>query len=182
MLYVPIKIYPNEKSIRGSVVLAAFFLGLGAAALLSFPHPGWRFGTAAACLAGLFVAALNAVAAMRRQPMLKVLDDRFSLYTPFGYAMVRFGAVLAFRRAGLPGLRCLRVVVNRSSRPRFDSGAGRFLYCLLWMSMANAVSIQGYMLGADLDSVINMLEKRRVEAVRLDAIDGYDPTAVTSLG
>ena len=182
MLYVPIKIYPNEKSIRGCVVLTALFLGLGTAALLNLAHPGWRFGTAAACLAGFSVAVVNAVAAIRRQPMLKVLDDRFSLYTPFGYAMVRFGAVLAFRKAGLPGLRSLRVEVNRSSRPRFDSGMGRFLYCLVWMSVANAVSIQAYMLGAELDSVINMLEKRRVEAVRLDAIDGYDPTAVTSLG
>ena len=182
MLYVPIKIYPNDKSIRGSVVLVAFFLGLGAAALLNFPHPGWRFGTAAVCLAGVFVSVLNALAAMRRLPMLKILDDRFSLYTPFGYAMVRFGAVLAFRKSGLPGLRSLRVEVNRSSRPRFDSGMGRFLYCLLWMSVANAVSIQAYMLGAELGSVINMLEKRRIEAVRLDAIDGYDPTAVTSLG
>ena len=182
MLYVPIKIYPNEKSILGSIALAAFFLGLGGAALLNFPQPGWRFGTAAVCLAGFCVAALNTVAAMRRQPMLKVLDDRFSLYTPFGYAMVRFGAVLAFRKSGLPGLRSLRVDVNRSSHPRFESGMGRFLYCLLWLSVANAVSIQGYMLGAQLDSVVNMLEKRRVAAVRLDAIDGYDPTAVTSLG
>lgn len=162
--------------------MAAFFLGIGAAALLNLHHPGYRFGLGAACLPGFLTTSVCGVAAVRRQPMLKVMDDRFSVFTPFGYAMVRFGEVLAFRRRGLPGLRTLRVDVNRSARPRFPSGMGRFLYCLAWMSPANAVAIQGYMLGADLESVINMLEKRRIAAVRLDAATGYDPAFVAPLG
>lgn len=181
MLYVPIKIYPNKRSIWGCVVLVAFFLGLAVAGLVNIEHPGLRFGVVAVCLGGCVVAFISAVAAMTKLPMIKVLDDRFSLYTPFGYAMVRFGEVLAFRKGGLPGLRTLRVTINMSARPRFFSGMGRFLYCLVWMSVANSVAIQGYMLGAELDSIINMLEKRRIAAIRLDAIADYDPTALTGL-
>jgi len=40
----------------------------------------------------------------------------------------------------------------------------------------------GYILGAGPDSVVNMLEKRPVEAVRVNAIDGYGFTVVTSRG
>ncbi len=182
MLYVPIKIYPNERSVRACVVLAAIFLGLSIAGFWGIEKPNLRLAASLLCFVGLSVAALTAIAAMRRQPMLKVLDDRFSLYTPFGYAMVRFGEVLSFKKSGLPGMRSLRVEINKSARPRFPSSIGRLLYSLVWLSFTNTVSIQSYMLGAELDSVITMLEKRRLAAVRLDAIDEYDPTALTTVG
>lgn len=182
MLYVPIKIYPNERSVRACVILAAVFLGLTAAGFLDLSLVDGRLRLAIVLLSmvGFCMSVISFVAAMTRQPMFKVLDDRFSIYTPFGYAMVRFGEVLAFRKGGLPGMRTLRVEINRSARPRFPSGVSRLLYAMVWMSFANTVAIQGYMLGAQLDPVIRMLENRRLAAVRLEAIGDYDPTALTT--
>lgn len=181
MLYVPIQIYPNERSVRACVVRAAVFVGLAAAGFIKLPDVNLQMTVLLLCLVGFTVNVLRSVAAMRRQPMLKVLDDRFSVYTPFGYAMVRFGEVLTFKRSGLPGLRSLRVDINKSAHAKFPSGLGRLLYSLIWLSFGNRVAIPGFMLGAELDSVIKMLEKRRLAAVRLDAVEGYEPTVVTSV-
>lgn len=182
MLYVPIKIYPNERSVKTCVVLASIFLGLAGACFVGLQKPNLRMSATLICFVGFAVGSISAMAAMRRKPMIKILDDRFSVYTPFGYALVRFGEVLSFRKGGLPGLRTLRVDINRAARPRFRSQVGRLLYCLVWLSFSNALAIQGYMLGAELDSVINMLEKRRLAAVRMEAVDGYNPTEATAVG
>ena len=180
MLYVPLKIYPNERSVRGCVVLAAIFMGLAVAGFINIQASDTRLAVTLICMVGFCVSVISAVAAMTRQPMLKVLDDRFSVYTPFGYALVRFGEVLSFKKGGLPGMRTLRIEINKSATLRFPSGVAKLLYCIAWLNFTNSVSVHGYMLGAELDSVINMLEKRRLAAVRLDAIDGYDPTALTT--
>jgi len=181
MLYVPIQIYPNERSVRGCVILAAVFMGLAMAAFINLIDMNQRMAAMLFCVVGVSVNVIKMVATITRQPMLKVLDDRFSVYTPFGYVMVRFGEVLAFRKGGMPGLRTLRVDINRSARPKFPSGLSRLLYSLIWLSFGNTVSIPGYMLGAQLNSVMKMLENRRLAAVRLDAVGGYDPTALTSM-
>lgn len=182
MLYVPIKIYSNERSVRGCVVLAAIFLGLAVAGFLHIDAIDVKVAVIGFCCVGFCINCLSVVAAATKQPMLKVLDDRFSVYTPFGYAMIRFGEVLAFRQGGLPGMRSLRVEINKSARARFPSSLGKLLYSLVWLNFTNSVGIQSYMLGADLSSVIRMLEKRRLAAIRLDAIDDYDPTALTQAG
>lgn len=182
MLYVPIKIYPNERSVRACVILSSIFLGLAVAGFIGIGEADLRMAATLFCLVGFSVGLLSVVATMRRQPMLKVLDDRFSIYTPFGYALVRFGEVLSFKKGGLPGMRTLRVEINKSARPKFPSGVGRLLYVLIWMSFTNSVAIQSYMLGAELDSVISMLEKRRLAAVRLDTITDYMPAVVTNAG
>lgn len=181
MLYIPIKIYPNERSVRGCAVLAAIFLGLALAGLMNVQPADLRFTIVLICMVGFCVSVINGMAAMTRQPMLKVLDDRFSVYTPFGYALVRFGEVITFSRGGVPGMRTLRVEINRSARAKFPSGVARLLYGLTWFNWTNSVSIPGYMLGAQLDSVMTMLEKRRLAAVRLDSMTEYDPTVLTSL-
>lgn len=182
MLYVPIKIYPNERSVRGCVVLAAIFVGLALAGFIHINAKDVKLAVILFCSVGICVSCLSVVAAATRQPMLKVLDDRFSVYTPFGYAMIRFGEVLAFRQGGLPGMRSLRVEINNSAKARFPSGLGKLLYAIIWFNFTNTVGIQGYMLGANLNSVIQMLEKRRLAAIRLDAIADYDPTALTQAG
>lgn len=180
MLYVPIKIYPNERSVRGCVVMAAISLGLAVAGFINIQATDVRLAVVLICMVGFCMSVISSVATMTRQPMLKVLDDRFSVYTPFGYALVRFGEVLSFKKGGLPGMRTLRVDINRSAHPRFPSGVGRLLYCLAWMNFTNSVAIPGYMLGAQLGPVMAMLEKRRLAAVRLDAIDDYNPQALTT--
>lgn len=182
MLYVPIKIYPNERSVRGCVVLAAIYLGLAIAGFLNIPYANWRIISVLICMVGFAVSVISSVSAMTRQPMLKVLDDRFSVYTPFGYVMIRFGEVLAFKKGGLPGTRTLRVEVNQSASPRYSSQIARVLYAFAWWNFTSSVSIQGYMLGAQLDPVLKMLEKRRQAAVRLDTIDDYEPDALTVAG
>jgi hypothetical protein len=169
MSYIPIKIYPNGRSVYRCVLGAAFFLLLAVVAVLLIRSEGVRLVTVLSCLAGFVILVLRLVAVMRRQPMLKIMDDRFSVYTPFGYAMVRFGEVLAFRKGGAPLHRTLVVVVNGASRPRFQSAAGRLLHCLARPGFANTVSIRGFMLGADLESVIGMLERRRLAAAGFDA-------------
>jgi len=179
MLYVPIKIYPNERSIRGCVVLASIYLGLAIAGFINIPHANWRLVTVLICTVACIVSIISGVSAMLRQPMLKVLDDRFSIYTPFGYIMIRFGEVLSFKRGGLPGMRTLCVEVNKSAHPRYPSQIGRVLYAFAWWNFSNTVSIQAYMLGAQLDSVIRMLENRRLAAERLEAINEYEPGAAT---
>lgn len=180
MLYVPIKIYPNERSVRACVVLAGIFLGLASVSFFTLKTSDTRLAATLLSLVGFSIAAICAVATMRRQPMIKVLDDRFSVYTPFGYALIRFGEVLSFKKGGLPGMRTLRIDINKSARPKFRSGVGRLLYSILWLNFANVVAIQGYLLGSELDSVIKMLEKRRLAAVRLEAIEDYDPTSLVS--
>lgn len=182
MLYVPIRIYPNERSLRGCVIMAAVFLGLAVAGFLQIEAKDVKLAVVLFCTIGLCVSVISIMATATRQPMLKVLDDRFSVYTPFGYAMIRFGEVLAFRKGGMPGLRSLRIDINKSAGARFPSSLGKVLYSMLWLSFTNSVGIQGYMIGAELDSVIRMLEKRRLAAIRLEAIDEYDPTALTQAG
>lgn len=182
MLYVPIKIYPNERSVRGCVVIASTFVGLAIAGFFGIEAVDLRLCVVSMCLAAGLLATISVVAAMRRQPMLKVMDDRFSVYTPFGYAMVRFGEVLSFKKGGMPYLRTLNVHINKSARPRFPSSLGRMFYAMLWLRVTNTIAIQGYMLGAELEPVINLLEKRRLAAVRLDAHEGYGREAVASVG
>lgn len=182
MLYIPIQIYPNERSVRACIVLAAVFLGLAVAGIVLIEDMRIMLMTVMPCMMAFSVCSINWAATMSRQPMMKVLDDRFSIYTPFGYAMVRFGEVLVFRTGGLPGMRTLRVEINKSARPRFQSGVGRLLYSIAWLNFTNSVAIHSHMLGAQLDPVVKMLEKRRVAAVRLDAIGDYDPTALAEAG
>lgn len=182
MLYVPIKVYPNERSVRGCVVIAAIYLGLAIAGFLNIPYANWRFAAVLVCMVGFIVSVISSVAAAMRQPMLKVLDDRFSVYTPFGYVMIRFGEVLAFKKGGVPFMRTLRIDVNRSAHPRYPSQIARMLYAFAWWNFTNSVSIHAYMLGAQIGPVIKMLENRRQAAVRLDTIDDYDPNAITVAG
>jgi|GEM_PF-2328763 len=182
MLYVPIKIYPNERSVRGCVVLGAIYAGLAISGFLYIPYVNWRIAALLICMVGVIVCAISSVAAMMRHPMLKVLDDRFSVYTPFGYVMIRFGEVLAFKKGGLPGFRTLRIEVNKSAYPRYPSQIARMLYAFAWWNFTNSVSIQGYMLGAQLDPVLKMLEKRRQAAIRLDTINDYNPDVITVVG
>lgn len=162
--------------------MAAIFLGLAVAGFIHINAKDVKVAVVLFCMVGLCVSAISILATAMRQPMLKVLDDRFSVYTPFGYAMIRFGEVLAFRKGGMPGMRSLRVDINKSAGARFQSPMGKLLYSLLWLSFTNSVEIQGYMIGAELDSVIRMLEKRRLAAIRLEAINEYDPTALTQTG
>lgn len=180
MLYVPIRIYPTQKSVQSCLFWAAIFLGMASVALVHVPSQQMRAGVVLLCLIGLAINAVKAISAMRRQPMLKVLDDRFSVYTPFGYAMVRFGEVLAFRKGGLPGMRTLRVEINHSTQAKFPSPMSKLLYSLAWLRFSNSVHIPAVMLGANLDPVMKMLEKRRLAAVRLEAIDNYNPSALTT--
>lgn len=182
MLYVPIRIYPNRRSGRGCIALAAVFLGLAAAGFHSIENSNLRLAVYALSMAGFGVAMLNAIAVLARQPMIKILDDRFSVYTPFGPAVIRFGEVLAFRKGRVPFLSTMRVVVNGSARPRFPSGLGRLLYAVAYLNFSNAISIYGFMLGANPDAVMQMLEKRRLAAVRLEAVGDYDPQAATPVG
>jgi hypothetical protein len=103
------------------------------------------------------------------------------VYTPFGYAMIRFGEVLSFRRVRgvFPGL---RIEVNNAARPRFPSGLGRLLHTVVGFNFTNSVTLSGHLLGADIESVMLMLEKRRLAAVRLESIGDYNPTALTTAG
>lgn len=181
-MYVPIKIYPNRRSLRGCLLIAAFCLGLAMSGFQLVNDKNLKLAVYCFSMAGFAVAMINAVAVMTRQPMVKILDDRFSVYTPFGYALVRFGEVLAFRRNRMPFRRSLRVYINNSARPKFPSAFCRLLYAVVSLNFSNTVSIPGYLLGADPESVMQMLEKRRIAAVRLDAVGEYNPTALTSLG
>lgn len=182
MLYVPIKIYPNRRSVRGCIVLAAVFLGLAAAGFHYLENDNLKLAIYCVSMAGFGVTMINGVAVMTRQPMIKILDDRFSVYTPFGPALIRFGEVLSFRKGRMPFLSTMRVVINRSARPRFTSGLGRLLYTVVYLNFSNSISIHGFMLGANPDAVMEMLEKRRLAAARLDAVGDYDPQAVTQVG
>ena len=181
-MYVPIKIYPNRRSLRGCIVIAALCLGLAVAGFQIIQNTNARVAVYCLSMVGFGVAMLNAIAVMSRHPMIKILDDRFSVYTPFGYPVIRFGEVLAFRRGRVPFFRSLRIEINRSARPRFPSTLGRLLYAVVNLSFTNSVTIPGYLLGADPESVVQMLEKRRLAAVRLEAIGDYDPTALTTVG
>ncbi|WP_338670106.1 hypothetical protein [Pseudodesulfovibrio methanolicus] len=181
-MYVPIKIYPNRQSLRGRIAIAALCLGLAVAGFQFLNDKNLRIAVYCLSMAGFAVAMINAIAIMARQPMVKILDDRFSVYTPFGYALIRFGEVLAFRRSRLPFSRGLRIEINGSARPKFPTAFCRLLYAVVSLNFANTVSIPGSLLGADPESVMQMLEKRRVAAVRLDAIGDYNPQALTSLG
>jgi hypothetical protein len=59
---------------------------------------------------------------------------------------------------------------------------GRLLYSVASLDFGNSISIHGFMLGANPDAVMQMLEKRRLAAVRLEAIGEYNPQAVTTAG
>jgi len=181
-MYVPIKIYPNRRSLRGCLFIAAFCLGLAVTGFQLVNDKNLKLAVYCFSMAGFAVAMINAAAVMTRQPMVKILDDRFSVYTPFGYALIRFGEVLAFRRSRIPFRRSLRIHINGSARPKFPSAFCRLLYAVVSLNFTNTVSIPGFLLGADPESVMQMLEKRRIAAVRLDAIGEYNPTALTSLG
>ncbi|EGB13242.1 hypothetical protein DND132_0024 [Pseudodesulfovibrio mercurii] len=181
-MYVPIKIYPNRWSLRGCIVRAAFCLCLAVAGFQFIDEKNLKLAVYCLSMAGFAVSMINAVAVMARQPMVKVLEDRFSVYTPFGYAMIRFGEVLAFRRSRMPFRSVLRIEINGSARPKFPSAFCRLLFAVVSLRFTNTVSIPGYLLGADPESVMQMLEKRRVSAVRLDAIGDYDPMALTTMG
>jgi len=180
MLYVPIKIYPNQRSVRGCIAMAALCLGLAMAGFNFIENNNLRVAVYSISMVGFAVSIINSVAAMARRPMIKILDDRFSVYTPFGYAVVRFGEVLAFRRGRIPFLRTLRIDINKSARPQFASSLGRLLYSIIWLNFTNTVCIRGFLLGADTNAVMLMLEKRRLSAVRLEAIGDYNPTALTT--
>ena len=147
MLYVPIKIYPNRRSVRGCIVLAAVFLGLAAAGFHYLENQNLKLAIYCVSMAGFGVAVINAIAVMTRQPMIKILDDRFSVYTPFGSAVIRFGEVLAFRKGRVPFFSTMRVVVNGSARPKFPSGFGKLLYSVAYLNFGNSISIHGFMLG-----------------------------------
>jgi hypothetical protein len=181
-MYVPIKIYPNRQSLRGCIVIAALCLVLAVAGFHFINDKNFKIAVYCLCMAGFAVSMINAIAVMARQPMIKVLDDRFSVYTPFGYALIRFGEVLAFRKSRMPFSRGLRIEINGSSRPRFPSAFCRLLYAVVSLNFTNTVTIPGSLLGANPESVMQMLEKRRVAAVRFDAIGDYNPQALTSLG
>ncbi|MEZ7198692.1 hypothetical protein [Pseudodesulfovibrio karagichevae] len=181
-MYVPIKIFPNRQSLRGRIIIAALCLGLAVAGFHFLNDNNFKIAVYCLSMAGFAVAMINAVAVMARQPMVKILDDRFSVYTPFGYALIRFGEVLAFRRSRMPFSHALRIEINNSARPKFPSAFCRLLYAVVSLNFTNTVSIPGSLLGADPESVMQMLEKRRVAAVRLDAIGDYNPQALTSLG
>lgn len=180
-MYVPIKIYPTRRSLRGCLVIATLCLGLAMAGFHFINNVNLRMAVYCLSMAGFGVAMINVIAVMTRQPMLKILDDRFSVYTPFGYAMIRFGEVLSFRRVRgvTPGL---RIEINRAARPRFPTRLGRLLHTVVGLNFANSVSLSGYLLGADVESVMRMLEKRRLAAVRLEAIGDYNPSALTTAG
>ncbi|MCJ2163149.1 MULTISPECIES: hypothetical protein [unclassified Pseudodesulfovibrio] len=182
MLYVPLKVYPNQQSLKGCMSMAILCLGLATAGFHLISHPNLRVAVYSICMAGFAVSMINIIAVMRRQPMIKILDDRFSVYTPFGYVLIRFGEVLIFRKGRMPFFNTMRIEINRSARPRYPSGFGRLLNAVVRLNFSNKVTIPGFMLGADPDSVVQLLEKRRLAAVRLEAIGGYDPTAVTTVG
>ncbi|MBG0791698.1 MAG: hypothetical protein H0S80_14500 [Desulfovibrionaceae bacterium] len=182
MLYVPIKIYPNRRSVRGCILLAAVFLGLAAAGFHFLENRNLRLAVYCISMAGFGVAVINAIAVVTRQPMIKILDDRFSVYTPFGSAVIRFGEVLAFKKGRAPLLSTMRVVINGSARPKFPSGLGKLLYSVAYLNFGNSISIHGFMLGANPDAVMEMLEKRRLAAVRMEAVGDYDPQALTTAG
>lgn len=182
MLYVPIKIYPNRRSVRGCIAFAAVFLGLAWVGHLLLENDNLKLAVHCFGMAGFAVAMLNVAAVAARRPMVKILDDRFSVHTPFGPAVIRFGEVLAFRKGRVPFLRTMRVVVNGSARPRFSSGLGRLLYAVTHLNFGRSISISGFMLGANPDAVMEMLEKRRRAAARLEAVGGYDPQAATMAG
>lgn len=181
MLYVPIKIYPNRRSVQGCIVMATLCLMLAVAGSQFIDNSKLQVAVYSLCMVGFAVSIINAIAVMTRQPMIKVLDDRFAVYTPFGSAVIRFGEVLAFKKGGLPLLRTLRVEINKSARPRFPSALGRLSYMLVGFHFSNSIVISGSLLGANPDAVIQMLEKRRLAAVRLEAIGGYNPTALTTV-
>lgn len=182
MLYVPIKIYPNQRSVRGCIAIAAVFLGLAVAGFQFIENHNLRLVVYCFCMVGFGVSMLNAIAALSKQPMVKIMDDRFAVYTPFGPAVIRFGDVLAFKKGRLPFMKSMRVVINRSARARFPTGFGKLLHSIVYLNFSNSVSIQGFMLGADPDSVIQMLEKRRLVAVRMEAVGEYDPQALAEAG
>jgi len=182
MLYVPIKIYPNRRSLRGCIVRAAAWLGLAMAGFQFIDNHSLKLMAYCLSMAGFGVTMLSAIAVLTRQPMIKVLDDRFSVYTPFGPAMMRFGEVLAFSKGRVPFLRAVRVKVNKSARARFPSGVGRVLYVLTHFDFTNSVTIPGFMLGAEPESVMQMLEKRRLAAVRPEAVRDYDPQRLAEAG
>jgi len=181
MLYVPIKIYPNRRSARGCIMFAALCLGLALAGFHFIDNTNLKVAVYSLCMVGFAVCMINGIAVITHQPMIKILDDRFSVYTPFGYAMIRFGEVLAFKRGKVPFCGTLCVEINKSARARFPSAFGKLLYSVVGLRFTNTVSIQGFMLGANPESVIQMLEKRRLAAIRLEAIGDYDPTALTSI-
>ena len=181
-MYVPIKIYPNRRSLRGCVVLAVLCLVPAVAGFQFVNDINMRIALYCLSMAGAVVSMINGFAVMTRQPMVKIMDDRFSVYTPFGYALIRFGEVLSFRRSRVPFYRALRIRINGSARPRFPSLLGRLLHAVFSLDFTNSVSIPGFLLGADPESVVRMLEKRRAAAVHPDAAVGYDPTGLTSAG
>ncbi|BDQ35663.1 hypothetical protein SYK_00230 [Pseudodesulfovibrio nedwellii] len=181
MLYVPIKIYPNRRSVRGCIVCAALWLGLALAGFHFINVIDAKVAVYSLCMVGFAVCVINGIAAMTHQPMIKILDDRFSVYTPFGYAMIRFGEVLIFKRGRVPFMGTLRVEINKSARAKFPSAFGKLLYSVVGLRFTNTVSIPGFMLGANPESVVQMLEKRRLAAIRLEAIGDYNPTALTSV-
>lgn len=182
MLYVPLKIYPNRRSLKGCLTIAVLCLGLAVAGFHFINNTNLKVAIYSFFMVGFAVAMLNSIAVMRRQPMIKILDDRFSVYTPFGYVLIRFGEVLKFRRGRSALYSTLRIEVNRSARLRFSSSLGRLLYAVVGLNFTNTLTIPGFMLGADPVAVTQMLEKRRLAAVRLEAIGDYDPTALTSVG
>ena len=169
MLYVPLKVYPNRQSLRGCLTIAVLCLGLATAGFHTIVNPNFRVALYSLAMAWFATAMLNCIAVMRRQPMIKILDDRFPVYTPFGSVRSLFYSTL-------------RIEINRSARPRWSSSLGRLLYAVLGLNFTNTITIPGFLLGADPAAVIQMLEKRRLAAVRLEAIGDYDPTALTSVG
>lgn len=178
MLYVPIKLYPNQQSLKGCIIRAAFWLALAVVGYQLIENHALRLGVYGLCMIGFSVPMLNAIAVLTKQPVIKVLDDRFTVYTPFGSAYIRFGEVLAFKEAGVL-CKSLRVEVNNSARPKFPSSIGKILHTLVCLNFTNSVTVPGYMLGADPESVVGVLEKRRLSAVRLESIGDYNPTALT---
>ncbi|WP_316901313.1 hypothetical protein [Pseudodesulfovibrio indicus] len=180
-MYVPIKIYPTRRSLRGCLFTATFCLGLALAGFHFINNTNLKVAVYCLSMVGFGVAMINAIAVMTRQPLFKILDDRFSVYTPFGYALIRFGEVLSFRRVRGP-FAGLRIEVNNAARPRFPSGLGRLLHTVVALNFTNSVTLPGHLLGADVESVMQMLEKRRLAAVRLEAVGDYNPTALTTAG
>ena len=133
-------------------------------------------------MVGFAVSMLNAIAVMRQQPMVKILGDRFSVYTPFGYASIRFGEVLQFsRRRGLFSDN-LCIEINKAAKVRFQSGLGRILYRVVYFKPSYRISLAGGMLGADVESTIGTLEKRRQAAMQPEESSDYRAASLSMAG
>lgn len=184
MAYVPISIYPNGRSGRGCILFASVFLALAAVGFQFIDNLNMRLAVYCLSMAGFGIAMLNGIAVLRQQPMIKILDDRLSVYTPFGPAVVRFGEVLSFRKGRVPFLQTMRVDINNASRARFPSGFNKLLYSVTHMNFSNTIAIHGFMLGADLDALIQVLEKRRLAAVQSESeeVDDFVFKGLTSTG